>query len=74
MKVILSLMVLITLAQAAPNLLAEETETITADVTKDSDIYLEEIKTICESEAAGLPDADDYIQNCIEIMKDNFSQ
>ena len=74
MKTALSLLVLFIAVQASPNLFAEEAENTTEDVTKDSDAYLEEIKASCEAEAAGLSDAEDYIKNCIEIMKQSFSQ
>lgn len=74
MKTFSPLIVLFMALQNAPNLFAEEVENTIIDVARDSDIYLEEIKTTCQAEAAGLPDADDYIKNCIEIMKDNFSQ
>lgn len=74
MKTIASLIILLAAALAAPNLFAEEAENTTADVTTDSDAYLEEIKATCEAEAVGLPDADDYVKNCIEAMKQSFSQ
>jgi hypothetical protein len=74
MKTLLSLILLFIAAQASPNLFAEDAENTTGDVAIDSDAYLEEIKATCEAEAAGLPDADDYIKNCIEAMKQSFSQ
>jgi len=74
MKTILSLIVLFITAQTSPNLFAEEAETTSYGVSTDSDAYLEEIKATCEAEAAGLPDADDYIKNCIESMKQSFSE
>jgi hypothetical protein len=74
MKTISSLIFLFIAAQASTNLFAEEAENIPAEASTDSDAYLEEIKATCEAEAAGLPDADDYIKNCIEAMKQSFSQ
>jgi hypothetical protein len=74
MKTISTLIVLFIVAQASPNLFAEEAENTSADVTLDSDAYLDEIKATCEAEAAGLPDEDDYVKNCIEAMKQSFSQ
>jgi hypothetical protein len=74
MRTVLSLIVLFIAVQASPNLFAEEAENTTEDAVKDSDTYLAEIKATCEAEAAGLPDAEDYIKNCIEIMKQSFSQ
>ena len=74
MKTILSLIFLFIAAQASPNLFAEEAENTPADASIDSDAYLEEIKATCEAEAVGLPDADDYVKNCIEAMKQSFSQ
>jgi len=74
MKTVLSLIVLFIAVQASPNLFAEEPENTTEDVAKDSDAYLEEIKATCEAEAAGLPDAEDYIKNCIDIMNKSFSE
>lgn len=41
--------------------------------SSDSELYLEEIKMTCHSEAAGLDDADAYIRECIANMKKNFS-
>ena len=74
MKTISPLIVLCIAAQAAPNLFAEEIENTPVDDAKDSEVYLNEIKATCEAEAAGLPDADDYVKNCIENMKQSFSQ
>ena len=74
MKTISSLIFLFIAAQASPNLFAEEAENTPVDASTDSDAYLEEIKATCEAEAAGLPDADDYVKNCIEAMKQSFSQ
>jgi len=74
MKTILPFIFLFIAAQVSPNLFAEEAENSSVDVSTDSDAYLEEIKATCEAEAAGLPDADDYIKNCIEAMKQSFSQ
>lgn len=74
MKTFSPLIVLFFALHISPNLFAEEAENTIIDVAKDSDIYLEEIKTTCQAEAAGLPDADDYIKNCIEIMKESFPQ
>ncbi len=74
MKIVLPLIVLLIAAQASPNLFAEESENLPVDVSTDSDAYLEEIKATCEAEAAGLPDADEYIKDCIEAMKQSFSQ
>lgn len=74
MKTFSPLIVLFIALHISPNLFAEEAENTIIDVAKDSDIYLEEIKTTCQAEAAGLPDADDYIKNCIEIMKESFPQ
>ena len=74
MKIVLPLIVLLIAAQASPNLFAEESENLPVDATTDSDAYLEEIKATCEAEAAGLPDADEYIKDCIEAMKQSFSQ
>ena len=74
MKTILPLIVLFFAAQASPNLFAEEAENTSVDISTDSDAYLEEIKATCEAEAAGLADADDYVENCIEAMKQSFSE
>jgi len=74
MKTILPFIFLFIAAQASPNLFAEEAENTSVDVSTDSDAYLEEIKATCEAEAVGLPDADDYVRNCIETMKQSFSQ
>jgi hypothetical protein len=74
MKTISTLIALFIAAQASPNLFAEEAENTSVDVSTDSDAYLEEIKATCEAEAEGLPDADDYVRNCIEAMKQSFSQ
>ena len=74
MKTISSLIILLIVAQASPNLFAEEAENTTVDVSTDSDAYLEEIKATCEAEAAGLSDADDYVRDCIEAMKRSFSE
>ena len=43
------------------------------EITSDSELYLEEIRMTCQSEAAGLDDADAYVKECIENMKKNFS-
>jgi ribosomal protein L7/L12 len=74
MKTISSLIILFIAAQASPNLFAEEAENTPVDAYTDSDAYLEEIKATCEAEAAGLPDAEDYVKNCIKAMKQSFSQ
>jgi len=74
MKTISSLIFLFIAAQASANLFAEEAENTPVDASTDSDAYLEEIKATCEAEAAGLPDAEDYIKNCIKAMKQSFSQ
>jgi hypothetical protein len=74
MKPISSWIILFIAALSAPNLLAEKAENTAADISTDSDAYLEEIKTTCEAEAAGLPDADDYIKDCIEAMKQSFAE
>ncbi len=74
MKTISTLIILLIAAQASPNLFAEEAENTPVDITTDSDAYLEEIKATCEAEAEGLADADEYVKNCIEAMKQSFSQ
>lgn len=74
MKTISTFIVLFLAAHASPHLFAEEADNTSVDVTTDSDAYLEEIKATCEAEAEGLPDANDYVINCIEAMKQSFSQ
>lgn len=74
MKTLSTLIFLFITAQASPNLFAEEAENTPVDVSTDSDAYLEEIKATCEAEAEGLADANDYVNNCIEAMKQSFSQ
>ena len=74
MKTILPLIVLFIAAQASSNLFAEEAENTSVDISTDSDAYLEEIKATCEAEAVGLADADDYVKNCIQAMKQSFSE
>jgi hypothetical protein len=74
MKAVSSLTILIITALPAINLIAQEAENSIVDSTDDSNAYLEEIKTACQLEAEGLPDANEYVKNCIEIMKASFSQ
>lgn len=74
MKTISSLIVLFTATLAASNLYSEETDNTTVDAATDSDTYLEEIKATCEAEAEGLPDAAEYVKDCIESMKQSFSR
>ena len=73
MKTISSLIFLFIAAQASPNLFAEDAENTPVDVSTDSDVYLEEIKASCEAEAEGLPDAAEYVKDCIAAMKQSFS-
>ena len=44
-----------------------------AAVEQESELYLNEIRTTCEAEAEGLPDAEEYVRNCINMMKQEFS-
>ncbi|MGB5276909.1 MAG: hypothetical protein WBO73_15075 [Gammaproteobacteria bacterium] len=45
----------------------------TDSATQESDMYLKEIRRTCEAEAAGLPDAEAYIRDCINTMKQSFT-
>ena len=57
----------------AVNALAQETDNNTAATAQDSEIYLEEIRTACEAEAAGLLDAQDYIEQCVKDLTKSFT-
>ena len=81
MKTIHSLLIVALSALFASPIIAEETdyveptqvENIQVETISDSEIYLEEIKMTCRSEAAGLADEEAYVKECIENMKKNFS-
>ncbi len=45
-----------------------------AAVKQESEMYLNEIRATCEAEAEGLPDAEEYVRNCINMMKQEFSE
>ena len=60
-------------AMYAINAVAQETDEVADDTTQGSDMYLEEIRVTCEAEAAGLPDAQAYIEECINNMKQSFT-
>ena len=57
----------------AINSLAQETDQDGQDTAQGSDMYLEEIRAACEAEAAGLPDAQAYIETCVNDMRQSFS-
>lgn len=52
---------------------AQEAEETADSSGQGSEMYLDEIRSTCEAEAAGLPDADAYIRECIDSMKKSFS-
>ena len=74
MKPISSLIVLFIAALAAPNLFAQEIEKTSVETNDDSAVYLEQIIVTCKAEAEGLPDAEEYEKQCIEMLKESFSQ
>ena len=55
------------------NTIAQETGEAGNDDAQDSQMYLEEIRSTCEAEAAGLPDAEAYIRECINNMMQSFA-
>jgi hypothetical protein len=55
------------------NAIAQQPDEDAAGTAQDSEIYLEEIRVACEAEAAGLPDAEQYINECIKSMKQSFT-
>lgn len=55
------------------NAVAQEPDDSAADTSQDSEMYLEQIRAACETEAVGLPDAQDYIEQCISNMKQSFT-
>ena len=57
----------------AINAVAQEADESGADTAHGSDMYLEEIRVACEAEAAGIPDAQAYIEECINNMKQSFT-
>lgn len=57
----------------AINAIAQETDEGVDDTGQGSEMYLEEIRVTCEAEAAGLPDAQAYIEECINNMKQSFT-
>jgi hypothetical protein len=54
------------------NTFAKEPED-TGSSTQDSEMYLKEMRRTCKAEAAGLPDAEAYIRDCINSMKQSFT-
>ena len=72
MKVTTSLIFLLVTALPATNIFAEESENVMAETAEANDSYLEEMKTACQQEAAGLDNADEYVKNCIDTMKEAF--
>ena len=55
------------------NAIAQEPDDSVAGTVQDSEMYLEEIRIACEAEAAGLPDAHNYIEQCIKNMQQGFA-
>ena len=55
------------------NAIAQEAENLPEDTFQENEMYLEEIRIACEAEAAGLPDAQDYFDQCVRAMKQSFS-
>ena len=40
---------------------------------EDSEMYQDEIRVACEAEAIGLPDAQEYVAQCIKAMTQGFA-
>jgi hypothetical protein len=55
------------------NAIAQEPEDTGSSSAQDTEMYIEEIRRTCEAEAAGLPDAEAYISECINNMKQSFT-
>ena len=73
MKAVLILIAMATIALNAVRVIAEEADDSTTASTEDAGMYLGEIKTICEAEAEGMIEAEAYITECIERMKQDFN-
>ena len=73
MKAIITLSIASLAALYTMDLLAQEAGDTDNNVAQDSDIYVEEIRSTCEAEAAGLPDAEAYIRECINNMMQSFA-
>ena len=73
MKYMIAGVLAVSAALHTVNAVAQEADDSATDTSQDSEIYLEEIRIACEGEAVGLPDAQDYIEQCINNMKQSFT-
>ena len=74
MTTILRLTTVIITALASCNLLADDVDTKVNEDEEYNNPYFEEIASYCKAEAAGLPEADDYIKECIETNAGSTSR
>jgi len=73
MKTFISISLVSITALCTLNALAQEPEDTGSSSAQDSEMYIEEIRRTCEAEATGLPDAEAYISECINNMKQSFT-
>jgi len=73
MKAIITLSLASVTALYTMNTFAQEPEDTGSSSAQDSEMYTEEIRRTCEAEAAGLPDAEAYIRECVNNMKQSFT-
>ena len=74
MNTILRLTTVIITTLASSSLLADNIGTKVNMDEEYNNPYVEEIEAYCKTEAAGLPEADDYIKDCIETNTGSSSQ
>ena len=73
MKAIITLILALTTVLFTLHSSAQEADDTGGSSDQGSEMYLDEIRSTCEAEAAGLPDAEAYIRDCVESMKKSFS-
>ena len=73
MKAVFTIQLIMIAALSPVNGFAQESLDPAENAREDGEMYLDEIRATCEAEAAGLPDAQAYVAECIRNLKRSFA-